>query len=53
MVKSLANPNRLARTFALMIPGWLTLRFNELAQARGYKPLTLPEQAMQDFDVAV
>lgn len=53
MVKSLANPTRLARTFALMIPGWLTLRFNELAAPRGYKPLTMPEQAMQDFDVAV
>ncbi|MEO8877231.1 MAG: hypothetical protein ABI461_16675 [Polyangiaceae bacterium] len=53
MVKSLANPNRLARTFALMIPSWLTLRFNEIARERGLRPLDSPEQAMQDFDVAV
>ncbi|MGH7283725.1 MAG: hypothetical protein ACRELY_19540 [Polyangiaceae bacterium] len=53
MVKSLANPARLARTFALMIPGWLTHRFNELAKERGYKPIAMPEQQMQDFDVAV
>lgn len=53
MVKSLANPTRLARTFALMIPGWLTQRFNEIARVRGLRPLDLPEQQMQDFDVAV
>ena len=53
MVKRLANPTRLARTFALMIPGWLTHRFNELALERDYKTITLPDQQMQDFDVAV
>ena len=53
MVKSLADPNRLARTFALMIPGWFTQRFNEIAKVRGLRPLDMPEQAMQDFDVAV
>jgi len=53
MVRSLADPHRLARTFALMIPGWLTLRFNEIAKERGLRPLDLPEQTMQDFDVAV
>ena len=53
MVRSLANPNRLARTFALMIPGWLTHRFNEIALVRGYRTIEMPEQQMQDFDVAV
>lgn len=53
MVKTLGDPTRLARTFALFIPGWLTYRFNELAKERGYKPIDVPAQTMQDFDVAV
>jgi len=53
MVKSLANPERLAKTFALLIPGWLTYRFNELAPSRGWKPLAPPEQSDAEFDVAV
>ncbi len=53
MVKSLANPERLAKTFALLIPGWLTYRFNELAHARDWKPLEAPPQDMASFDVAV
>jgi len=53
MVKSLGNPERLAKTFALLIPGWLTYRFNEIAPARGWKPLDPPEQADAAFDVAV
>ena len=48
-----ANPERLAKTFALVIPGWLTYRFNELAPSRDWKPLTPPSQAMTEFDVAV
>jgi homoserine O-succinyltransferase len=53
MVKSLGNPERLAKTFALVLPGWLTTRFNLLAQERGYKPLDPPVQDMAEFDVAV
>jgi len=53
MVKSLANPERLAKTFALVIPGWLTYRFNELAASREWKSLSAPSQAMTEFDVAV
>lgn len=53
MVKSLANPERLAKTFALFIPGWLTYQFNTLAEERGWKPLAPPEQRDAEFDVAV
>ena len=53
MVKSLANPDRLAKTFALLIPGWLTYRFNEIAPTRDWKPLDPPSQDMASFDVAV
>lgn len=53
MIKSLGNPERLARTFALCIPGWLTYRFNALAAVRGYKSIAAPELDMQEFDVAV
>ncbi len=53
MIKSLNNPERLAKTFALLIPGWLTYRFNELAPSRGWKPLDAPVQDMAEFDVAV
>ncbi len=53
MVKSLGNPDRLAKTFALLVPGWLTYRFNELAGGRGWNELGPPMMGMQDFDVAV
>lgn len=54
MKTSLSNPERLAKTFALLIPGWLTHRFNELAEQRGLKPLEAPVQGdMREFDVAV
>jgi GMP synthase-like glutamine amidotransferase len=53
MVKSLSDPQRLARTFALLIPSWLAFRFNELAAVRGLDPVPLPEFDMQEFDVAV
>lgn len=39
MLKTLDDPMRLARTYALLIPGWLTRRFNALAPARGWTPL--------------
>ncbi len=53
MVKSLANPDRLAKTFALLIPGWLAYRFNEIAPSRGWKPVDSPNQSDAEFDVAV
>ena len=53
MKTSLGNPERLAKTFALLIPGWLTHRFNELALVRGWKPVDVPVQDMREFDVAV
>lgn len=53
MVRTLADPTRLARTFALLIPSWLTYRFNDFAQDRGLEPLAAPEFDMQEFDVAV
>jgi GMP synthase-like glutamine amidotransferase len=42
MLKTLDDPDRLARTFALMIPGWLVRGFNALAPVRGWKPLDEP-----------
>jgi GMP synthase-like glutamine amidotransferase len=53
MKTSLGNPERLAKTFALLIPGWLTHRFNTLSEARGWKTLDAPVQDMREFDVAV
>jgi hypothetical protein len=50
MIKTLDDPARLARTYALLIPTWLQLRFNELAKVRGLKPITPPEQDMREFD---
>ena len=42
MLRTLDDPNRLARTYALVIPGFLTRRFNLLAQARGYATIDPP-----------
>jgi GMP synthase-like glutamine amidotransferase len=50
MIKTLDDPTRLARTYALLIPTWLQIRFNELAKVRGLKPITPPEQDMREFD---
>lgn len=50
MIKTLDDHSRLARTYALLIPTWLQLRFNQLAGARGLRPIGPPEQDMQEFD---
>ncbi|NUP13653.1 MAG: hypothetical protein HOW73_47060 [Polyangiaceae bacterium] len=42
MLRTLDDKNRLARTFALVIPGFLQRRFNTLAAARGYEPIEAP-----------
>ena len=39
MLRTMDDPRRLARTYNLMIPGWLTRRFNALAPHRGYAEL--------------
>ncbi|MFN7971800.1 MAG: hypothetical protein U0166_05560 [Acidobacteriota bacterium] len=42
MLKTLDDPTRLARTYALLLPGWLTRRFNALAPARGWTGVAAP-----------
>jgi GMP synthase-like glutamine amidotransferase len=49
MIKTLDNPDRLARTFALLIPGWMTRKFNAIAERVGYRPLAPPVQDMSAF----
>lgn len=44
MLRTLDDPRRLARTYALVIPGWMTRRFNELAASRGYLDLPPPSE---------
>ncbi|APR77765.1 Hypothetical protein A7982_03112 [Minicystis rosea] len=44
MLRTLENPRRLARTYALVIPGWLNRRFNMLAPSRGYAPVDPPSE---------
>jgi GMP synthase-like glutamine amidotransferase len=48
MLRTLDNPRRLARTFALVIPGWLARRFNELAPSRGYAPIDAPSEDVSE-----
>lgn len=50
MIKSLSNPERLAKTFALLVPTWLAYRFNDLAAARGWNPMPPPEPDLAMFD---
>ncbi len=49
MVKTMDDPHRVARTFAFVIPGWLTERFNALAELRGWVKLGEPIQDMDEF----
>jgi GMP synthase-like glutamine amidotransferase len=55
MLKTLDAPDRLARTFVLLIPGWLTRKFNGLASQRGWNPLAMPsferDAALEAFGV--
>ena len=53
MIRTLDDPGRLARTYALLIPGWLTSRFNRLAAVRGLKPIPPPVQSMREFEAEV
>lgn len=44
MLRTLDDPRRLARTYALVIPSWLTRKFNALAPHRGYVELSAPPE---------
>lgn len=53
MLKTLDDPNRLARTFAILIPGWMVRKFNGMAPDRGWNPVGPPVQDMSAFDGTV
>lgn len=53
MMKTLDDPTRLARTYALLIPGWLASRYNHLAATRGLHPIPPPVQSMSEFEASV
>lgn len=42
MVTTLHDPERLGKTFSLVIPGWLTTQFNTWAIARDLRPIDQP-----------
>lgn len=44
MLRTLDDPRRLARTYALVIPGWMTRQYNLLARTRGYAELPPPPE---------
>jgi homoserine O-succinyltransferase len=48
MLRTLEDPKRLARTYALVIPGWLQRRFNVLAPTRDYRPLPPPSEDVSE-----
>lgn len=45
MLRTLDDPSRLARTYALVIPGWMVRSFNRLAEHRGYERILAPSAA--------
>ncbi|AKT40859.1 hypothetical protein [Chondromyces crocatus] len=50
MLRTLDDPRRVARTYTLLIPGWLTRRFNLIAPHRGYTPLSpVPDVVPERF----
>ncbi len=49
MVKTLDDPTRVARTFALFVPGWLHQTFDAWAVTRGLTPIGPPVQDMEEF----
>ena len=49
MLRTLDDPRRLARTYALVIPGWLTRKFNELARYRDYLEIPPPSEGITAF----
>jgi homoserine O-succinyltransferase/O-acetyltransferase len=53
MLRTLDDPRRLARTYALVIPGWMTRRFNMLAPHRNYCELPPPSENVSQAFAAV
>lgn len=50
MLRTMDDPRRLARTYSLVIPGWLTRRFNVIARERGYTELApVPDVVPERF----
>lgn len=49
MLKTLDDPSRLARTFSMLIPGWMVRKFNGMAADRGWHPVEPPVQDMNAF----
>lgn len=49
MLRTVDDPARLARTYSLFVPGWLTRRFNLLAARRGYRELSPPMHEGEGF----
>jgi GMP synthase-like glutamine amidotransferase len=49
MLKTLDDPSRLARTFAMLIPGWMVRKFNLQSDSHGWNPVGAPVQDMQAF----
>lgn len=48
MLRTLDDPRRLARTYALVIPCWMARRFNALARARGLVEIKMPDDSSLD-----
>lgn len=42
MLKTIDDPMRLARTYALLLPGWLARAFNAMSPSRGWNPVGEP-----------
>jgi hypothetical protein len=42
MTKTIDDPSRLARTYALLLPGWLARSFNAMAQEHDWAPVEMP-----------
>jgi GMP synthase-like glutamine amidotransferase len=42
MCKTIDDPTRLARTYALLLPGWMARTFNALALERDWAPVDMP-----------
>jgi homoserine O-succinyltransferase len=49
MIKTLDDPSRIARTFSMLIPGWMVRKFNAMADDRGWREIGPPVQDMAAF----
>lgn len=49
MLKTLDDPSRVARTFAIFVPTWLHERFDLWAKLKGLNPIGPPEQDLAEF----